>query len=157
MIAVAPDDVLLDYGDEVWHIFLEPGRLACGPPIRRKPKRAALARQLPGRLCPHCQAGKRRPPPKPPAPPCRDGLPLVSNKPLREAFEESPIGMSELTRRMGYLRSGDYLSPPRTFFPDTSRVRRMLGLTKDNQQWLRQSTAKRLANALHLDPVDVGL
>lgn len=74
--------------------------------------------------------------------------PLVSNEPIRKAFEESRLTVSELADRV---------------YPGakaTTRVGRALGIYEERghrQTEIKTSTAKRLLDAMHLDPVDVGL
>lgn len=79
---------------------------------------------------------------------------LVSNGPLREAFMRSPLSQSELARRLGWMR----------VTPDYVRVRRALGLKRDNagapSRWRREidyDTAVSMCRAMGVDPVDVGL
>jgi len=78
----------------------------------------------------------------------------VPVEPLRRAFEESGLTAYELAIRLGWVQ------------PDTSRVRRALGLRNDHNgrgtvPRLRQTTsyerAAEIAHALGIDPVDVGL
>jgi hypothetical protein len=65
---------------------------------------------------------------------------------LREAFEASDVSASELARRLGWFK------------PDSGRVRRALfGLPSRPGGFVRAETAGALAEALGLDPVDVGL
>lgn len=82
---------------------------------------------------------------------------LVSVVPLREAFERSGLNFSDLANSLGYMRSGRRADP--------SPVRRALGFKRYTtrgclcppQQSMREATALRYAEALGLDPVDVGL
>jgi hypothetical protein len=76
----------------------------------------------------------------------------VSNLGLRQAFEASTETASAIARRAGYVYRGK---------PDVTHVKRALGLKPDTEGYvrtrIREATAKRLTEALNLDPVDVGL
>lgn len=88
--------------------------------------------------------------------------PLVSNGPLREAFERSELSFCKLARDLGYTR---VLKGTGWVVSDPSPVKRALGLQAYNghghrhppQKFMREATALRYAEALGLDPVDVGL
>ena len=71
---------------------------------------------------------------------------------LREAFERSGLTSGELARRLGWTK------------PDGYRVYRQLGLTPHHsrghvefRQTMSYDRALEIANALGVDPVDVGL
>jgi hypothetical protein len=95
---------------------------------------------------------------------------LIDLKPLQELVAESGVSHTELARRLGWMRmkrtrwGGTYITG------DGSRVARTLGLV-DQQPGGRRvhrpgrcrnrrigvEQAQRIADALDLDPVDVGL
>lgn len=61
---------------------------------------------------------------------------------IQEAFTKSGLSQREVARRMGYVKT----------IADTAPVRRMLG-----QESVRYETAVRFAEALGVDPVDLGV
>jgi hypothetical protein len=86
--------------------------------------------------------------------------------PLREAFVSSKLTSSELCYRLGWVRLDRRFSPPREY-ADTQRLRRALGLAPN---WnasahafvsvatrIGYDNATRIAEAIGVDPVDVGL
>lgn len=76
------------------------------------------------------------------------GEPLVSNAPIRKAFEESEMTVSEVANRVYPGKKA------------STRVGRMLGVYDDNGRWQTEVTAtkaRQLLEAMDLDPVDVGL
>lgn len=87
---------------------------------------------------------------------------LVDVKPLREAFLNSGLGPAELARRLNWFDSKGNA--------DASRLNRQLGIqtyqlssTKKRykhtfrRQKMSYDTALKIAEAMHLDPIDVGL
>jgi hypothetical protein len=88
----------------------------------------------------------------------------VSNRPLREAWEASGLSLSELASRMGYVYKTERNILPQT---NTAPVERALGLKRYGQRGksprrviqtrMREDVALRYLEAMHLDPVDVGL
>lgn len=87
---------------------------------------------------------------------------LVSVVPLREAFERSELSFCKLAWSLGYTR---VIKGTGWVVSDPSPVRRALGLQAYNsrghrypaQKFMREATALRYAEALGLDPVDIGL
>lgn len=90
---------------------------------------------------------------------------LVSNRRLREAFlEEQRAGRVDaalVAIRMGWENSGRWGKAP-----DTTRVRRRLGLTPETakgqgkgqyRRYLEREKAEQLCRAIGLDPHEVGL
>lgn len=79
---------------------------------------------------------------------------LIPVEVFQQAFEESDISLTLLAHRLGWFRSHDGR-------PDTTRVRRQLGLIPNDRgqivERVRYETAVRLTAALGLDPVEVGL
>lgn len=77
----------------------------------------------------------------------------IDTAPLREAFERSGISLSELARRLKWMR------------PDQPRAARTLGYHRYHarsgeylaQEQVTYETALRICRALDADPVDVGL
>jgi hypothetical protein len=88
----------------------------------------------------------------------------VSNQPLREAWEASGLSLSELARRMGYVYISKKDGGER---PNDAAIQAALGLKRCKirgksphwtiQKRMREDTALRYLEAMHLDPVDVGL
>jgi hypothetical protein len=82
---------------------------------------------------------------------------LVDNTPFREAALhqiESGVSWSQIARAAGMVRSG-----PREF-ADTKRLKLRLGLVSERGRFMRgvrYETAVKLADALGLDYVDVGV
>lgn len=76
----------------------------------------------------------------------------IDVEPLQRAFLESGLTASEVARRLGWEWNGR---------PDTTRVRRRLGLVANSETgrcshvWYR--TAVDLARALDVDPFEVGV
>ena len=75
---------------------------------------------------------------------------------MRHAWEVSEVSLSELARRLGYMRSNGK--------PDTSPVRRSLGMhaeykngRKYYQQTVSYEKAADIIIALGLDPIDYGV
>jgi hypothetical protein len=86
---------------------------------------------------------------------------LVPVAPLREAFERNGLTSTEVARELGW-----YETTPKKVRLDTGRVRRTLGLRSEQtranrgkgyRQHVRYETALKLARAMGVDPVDVGL
>lgn len=84
---------------------------------------------------------------------------LVPVAPLREAFEESGMTTGQVAQRLGWFRAHDG-------FPDRSRFLRAIGVYHSYKGGARRRyfrvntsyvTAVAIAEALGLDPVDVGL
>lgn len=84
---------------------------------------------------------------------------MVPNKPLREAFLSSGITATELAWRLGYIRHrGRWVG-------DEAPVRRALGIhahsthgyPKRLQEHMGEKLALRYAEALNLDPHELGL
>lgn len=88
----------------------------------------------------------------------------VSNRPLREAWEASGLPLTEVARRMGYVYVAKKDGLER---PNDAAVQAALGLKRckargKDPRWvvqkrMREDTALRYLEAMHLDPVDVGL
>ncbi len=80
---------------------------------------------------------------------------LVSNAPIREAWERWGMTISEFARRMGFV----------THRPHVQRARKLLGLAPDHRgrgpgnrrEHMDYANALRACEALGLDPVDLGL
>jgi hypothetical protein len=94
----------------------------------------------------------------------------VDLRPLREAFLASRLSADEVARRLGWMRFPRRRRGGKVYGPhmiaDESRVKRTLGLRvhkcgRDSKSRLRQSCsyemALKLAEAIGVDPVDVGL
>lgn len=91
-------------------------------------------------------------------------MPYVSNQPLREAWEASGLPLAELAKRMGYIYVSKNDGRERS---DAGAVQAALGLKRckvrgKSPRWtirkrMREDTALRYLEAMHLDPVDVGL
>jgi hypothetical protein len=89
----------------------------------------------------------------------------MANIPFREAYERSGLSLSEVARRMGWMRSVS--RRPQDRVGDSSRVGRVLGLRRETpstrngggayRKYVRYSTAEALCRALDLDPLDVDL
>jgi hypothetical protein len=86
---------------------------------------------------------------------------LVDVAPLREAFEQSGLTLSEVCRRLGWYCSK--VKRPGTG-PDTSRLRRTLGMQPHSSSYgpyvnrrIGYDLAARIAEAIGVDPVEVGL
>ena len=84
---------------------------------------------------------------------------LVSNKPLREAFEARSISARDIAFQLGYIKNCKGRK-----VPDSSQVLRALGLKSHRshgydtkQELIGEEKALKLAEALGLFPVDVGL
>jgi hypothetical protein len=78
---------------------------------------------------------------------------MVPNMELKAAYLASSIGISEVARNVGWLKTGK---------PDTARTKRALGLiangaNKKPQEKITYDNALALTSALGLDPRDVGL
>lgn len=95
---------------------------------------------------------------------------LVDNTALREAFESSGLTAGDVARRMGWTRrQGKTRKDGRRAGPwmcaDISRVKRALGLNPEGgsrnggkmRREIDYDTALRLAEAIGVDPTDVGL
>lgn len=80
----------------------------------------------------------------------------VDNAPLREAWEKSGVSLCELAQWLGYARGshGDEAPVRRALGLKTTRSR---GFLLAPQSKMLHSTALRYAEALSLDPIDVGL
>jgi hypothetical protein len=94
----------------------------------------------------------------------------VDLRPLREAFLASRLSADEVARRLGWMRFPRRRRGGKVYGPheeaDGSRVKRALGLRahksgQGSMPQLRQSCsyemALKLAEAIGVDPVDVGL
>ncbi len=89
---------------------------------------------------------------------------LTDVEPVRDAvlraMREEGIGWSELASRLGYWRSRTVIHYGRRYgpyqHPDTSRVKRMLGVSEPRQR-TSAAFAEAIARACNLDPIDVGL
>lgn len=71
--------------------------------------------------------------------------------PLRDAWERSGLSLSTVARRLGRVYGGQ---------ADTTYVRRRLGLASHHgaiQTHVGYDVAMQIAQALDVDPVDVGL
>lgn len=78
----------------------------------------------------------------------------VDNAPLRQAYEDSALSVTEVAERCGWLQRGT---------ADTSRVKRVLGIAPESsngrryfRREVRSDTAALVAGALGLDPWEVG-
>lgn len=86
--------------------------------------------------------------------------PMISNAPLREAFERGNLTIAQLANRLGYTRRDHGYSRA-----DEQTVLRQLGLRayrargrlNPPQRYVMEKTALRYAVALGLDPVDIDL
>lgn len=84
----------------------------------------------------------------------------VPRAPFVEAYERSGLPPSEVAKRLGWINSG-------TGMGDSTRVLRALGLRPDSAHgyksfrprhgYLSYDLGVRLARALDVDPVDVGV
>lgn len=78
--------------------------------------------------------------------------------PLRDAFLASGLSFSEVCRRLGwYCARRDRPSGRK---PDTARLKRALGMQRDRGHFswrIGYDHAARIAEAIGVDPVDVGL
>lgn len=86
----------------------------------------------------------------------------ISNAPLREAFLRSEVTARQLADTLGYTRTHHNRLRP---YPDASTPLRALGLQPywsrggkcPPQKLMREDTALRYAEALGLDPWEIGL
>jgi hypothetical protein len=87
---------------------------------------------------------------------------LVDVAPLREAFLASGISISEVSRRLGWTcRRSDRPGHK----ADTARLKRALGMQRERvcvrggylNRRIGYDLAARIADAIDVDPVDVGL
>lgn len=161
--------VYADYGDAVLHRFgwyappsSSPLQVAaCRALDEHRPKMLYLEHQAPdgATLCPWCEL-ELRVPNREYGHRVRPGT--VAKEPIREAFERSGLSLSELCRRLGFVRRDDkgYL------VADTSILSRKLGIqhygrspagAAKRQSNIQIDVAVRIVRALHLDPVDFGL
>jgi hypothetical protein len=83
---------------------------------------------------------------------------LVDVAPLREAFEQSGLTLSEVCRRLGWYCPK--VNRP-SLGPDTARLRRALGTQHHGRGYVNRrigyDLAARIAEAIGVDPVEVGL
>lgn len=78
--------------------------------------------------------------------------------PFQEAFHRQGLTAYELAARMGWYCT-KASRPSYGAHPDSSRVRRTLGLSVReglHQKGITEGVAKQLARGLNLDPVDLG-
>jgi hypothetical protein len=90
---------------------------------------------------------------------------LVEVAPLRDAFLGSGLSASEVARRLGWQRKHLHRGKYRQM-PDASRVTRMLGIRvyapgrgypSRARCGMSYENAAKLADAIGVDPIDVGL
>lgn len=87
---------------------------------------------------------------------------FVSNEPLRRAYLASGIPPSRIAKDMGWTarKKGRHGNGRVYRAGDTSRARKALGISPDKGHFnkrMRKDVAARMAELLHLDPVDIGL
>lgn len=90
-------------------------------------------------------------------------MPRIDNTRLREAFEASGLSLSLVAIRCGWVHPCTRADRQHRGYeydqPATQQVKRALGLLPDGkgnlQRSVNEATAKKLANALELDPVDL--